>query len=224
MRILDEKESGIVLRNFSEGGLFDPPRVIINYDDMQKIQAFVGLLRGEIRGWGFVDRVGNDFLIHGIKIVEQDVSSAHAEDDIFALAQMVAESDYHLKMKFQWHSHGQGGVYFSPEDIAAIRSYASDYMISAVFNRAGEYRCRIDLYNPFYICLEVPLLVVVPIKWGIVDSCRQEILRKVRPEPSFAEKIPWFGKLIKRKPIETESFIGSSVVVPLERLTIEGDE
>ena len=65
-------------------------------------------------------------------------------------------------LKFQWHSHVLLPAYFSAEDLETIAGYLNDYMISFVGNQQDEYRCRLDLFKPFQLSLELPLLVRVP--------------------------------------------------------------
>jgi hypothetical protein len=161
-----------------------PPRVFIELEALQTIKLFIDLLGCEINGFGLVERLGNDFIIKQVFILKQYVEGAHALTDPEALNQYVYElvkKDGNAEaMKFQWHSHVDFSANFSPEDVDTIRGYLNDFMISLVMNQAGSYSCRLDLFKPFGLSLEVPLLVIVPPPVSsLADYCRREISEKV---------------------------------------------
>lgn len=212
----------------NSGGLEDPPSVCIMFEDMRKILTFVNCKKStEINGWGFVDtaRMGNnDFLVSNAFILEQNVSPARAVQNPLAFARFVGECENHSKLRFQWHSH-LGPVFFSEEDIETIRGYLGEYMISLVVNKRGEYRCRVDVFKPFYFGMEVPVYIVLPPPdAGLVEFCRQEIKNKVK------EKSPLKRKISKILEIESQSVQGdegnhSTTVIPWEHLVQrKGDE
>lgn len=168
-----------------------PPQVFITLAALKKIQCFVRLAQGEINGLGLVERWGDDFLITDAFILKQKATPGGVETDPMALNSFVAECEAPSKLKFQWHSHGNGGVGFSLMDIETIEGYTSDFMISLVLNKQGRYRCRLDLYQPFYLGFEVPLLVIVPLEEELLNFCRQEIDQKVKETSFFlAEMLP----------------------------------
>jgi hypothetical protein len=47
-------------------------------------------------------------------------------------------------------------------------------------NKAGKYECRLDIFEPVYLCLAVELYIVVPIEAEIMSLCEDGIKRNVR--------------------------------------------
>jgi len=202
-----------------------PPRVFIALEAMKKIQCFNHLVSGEITGLGTVEKRGNDFLITDAFILKQKVSAGSAELDPLALNQFVGKHSDPSKLKFQWHSHGSSSTFFSSTDKDTMKGLFSDFMISLVMNKEGEYRCRLDLYKPFYVGLGVPLLVVLPIEEELQNYCYEEIDQKVEEAGfSLRRKLP--KKLQKVLGVKDSRVKGWSqekdpVAIPLTALTPE---
>ena len=180
---------------------FPLPRVFISQEAIQRIKCFVDLCEYEINGFGFVERNGNDFVITDVFLIKQYTctSGVHVETDSRALNKFVRELVQNngdaSKMRLQWHSHAWSSVFFSDEDVETIGNYMNDFMISLVMNKYGEYRCRLDLFKPFNLSLEVPLLVYInPLPDAFVRCCEEEMKQNVRV------KTPILGKLFTRVP------------------------
>lgn len=163
------------------------PRVFIAQQAIQKIKCFVDLCKYEINGFGFVERVGNDFVIVDVFLLKQYTcaSGVHVETDPRALNKFVRELVQNggdaSKMRLQWHSHVNMPAYFSAEDVDTIGNYMNDFMISLVMNKYGEYKCRLDLFKPFNLSLEVPLLVrILTLPDALVRDCEEEMTQNVK--------------------------------------------
>jgi len=160
----------------------DPPRVFLPLHEAKKLWGFVRGVHGEINGLGLVEakRIGRDFLIKEIFILPQSASDGHAEINGPAFNRYVATCEDPGKIRFQWHSHGKIGVFFSGRDLETISRWPAEYLISLVVNKAGKYECRLDIFEPVYLCLAVELYIVVPIEAEIMSLCEDGIKRNVR--------------------------------------------
>lgn len=183
---MKKSQQEIDLLNLNSGALFNPPRVLITLEAIKKIKAFVNLVSGEINGLGLVERRGNNFVITDAFILKQKVSQASAEINPLALNQYVGECKDPSKLKFQWHSHGEGSVFFSSTDVSTIARWLGDFIISMVVNKKGDYLCRLDLFKPFYLGLKVPLWVIIPVEEELISQCKKEIEAKVEEAGRFS--------------------------------------
>ena len=155
--------------------LRDPPKVFITLEAITKIKCFVHLASGEINGLGRVEKRKNDLVVVDSFILKQKVSRGDAETDPVALNRFVAEYEDPSKLNFQWHSHVNMRAEFSSTDTDTIKEYPNDFMISLVINKQGEYSCRLDLYKPFYVGFEVPLLVILPVEEKLLKYCQKRM-------------------------------------------------
>lgn len=192
------------------------PKVFITLLAFQRIKCFVDICQYEINGLGTVERQGNKFFIEDIFLIEQRVSPGRVVTDPKALNrfihELVVSGGDPSKIKFQWHSHADVGVFFSLEDVDTIGGYMNDYMISLVMNKRGDYRCRLDLFKPFYLPLEVPLLVKLPrLEANLARQCQEEMRQKVR---TFL-----FGRGIR-----TDVGRGEEVSVDIQDIVEEGGD
>ena len=167
------------------------PRVEIELSAFQKLTGFLRLMpRHEINGFGIVHCLGNRFRITDVFLVDQVVSVAEVVTDDKAfnrlISDLAAQGGDPSLLRLQWHSHVTMPAFFSGTDIATIRNYTNDFMISLVMNRQGEYSCRIDVFEPFAVTIETPLYVVVPPDPAIEEQCQENIRRHVRTQRVFA--------------------------------------
>ena len=83
-------------------------------------------------------------------------------------------------LKLWWHSHVNAGCFWSGTDEATIERFSNGWMLSIVGNKLGEYKARVDLYEPFRITIdELPLTVAYPIDKGLRVKVEDEIKEKV---------------------------------------------
>ncbi len=202
--------------------LREPPQIYIFLDVMKKIQCFTRLAQGEITGLGVVEKRNNDLFVTDTFILKQKVSASNAEIDPLALNRFVAQ---HGKpnLKFQWHSHVTAPVFFSSTDKDTMRGFFGDFMLSMVINKKGDYRCRLDFYDPFCVGFEVSPLIILPVEEELIDLCRNEIREKVE-DASFVKR-----KIQKALGTEDQLFRKweqdeNRVTAPIETLIREGEE
>ncbi|MCL2444736.1 Mov34/MPN/PAD-1 family protein [Candidatus Saccharibacteria bacterium] len=84
-------------------------------------------------------------------------------------------------LRFRWHSHGRGDVYFSTIDEEDIDNWAGDWVINLVVNVYGEHVARLDMFEPLRI-RQYPVRVIIdyPVNRRLMDRCKDEVDAKVR--------------------------------------------
>jgi hypothetical protein len=183
------------------------PRVIITLEALQKIRAYTAACPVEINGRGYVERVGNDFLIADVFIMRQRASGSRVDtydEALHGLIFQMAKAGMSTEnLKFQWHSHAHQDVFFSVEDLDTIEIQKADYHISMVVNKRGESLCRLDLYRPFRAAFMVNVDVLLPYPdESIIAKCWNDVEELV-DLPFFSQRLPKaFDRILGVKPEE----------------------
>lgn len=161
-------------------------KILITPDAQAKIKSLVQECPTEMNGIGHISYVPGGILIDGIQVCKQEVSAtsaSHDTDDLMAF--LMAQPDPG-NWRLQFHSHVNMGVFWSGTDEEAIRSAGetADWMISIVFNKAGLYKSRMDIFKPLRITLETTLEQYVPVT-DYSQWAKEELLEKIiRPVPA----------------------------------------
>jgi hypothetical protein len=186
MRQNKSKSTGLTILGDAEA-IQPLPRVFMTLSAFQKMKCFVDLCDLEISGLGTVKRSENNFIIDDVFIIKQvtDSNGIHVKLDDKALNlfiyEMAKDDKDTSEISFQWHSHVYMPVDPSPEDKGTIKKYLNDFMISLVVNKYGEFVCRLDLFKPFYLSLNVNLQLIVPaLNKDLVGRCVKDIEEMVR--------------------------------------------
>ena len=201
-------------------GLNELPVAVIKQEDLDLIFGFVFLNHPyEINGRGYVRQVGNVFNIEDIFILPQKTSIGSVNEDEDAIHKYIAKnihSDLDFEqMNFQWHSH-PAEVYFSSKDQESAKRWGGtmDFVLSLVVNKRSEYICRLDIFRPAELSIQIPLIITHKISEETMQFCRSEIAEKVtirqverlRKIVGGSQKLP----------------ISNVVVVPLDDMAIQG--
>ena len=167
----------------------ETPKVLFLPDAWNKIRLFTDMAPGEVSGVGSVERRGGKFLVTDAFLIRPSgFSSGYVEFDARAFNAFVREFIKNRKspnslIKLQWHSHGNIGVSFSETDKDTIRGYPAggiDFMISLVVNKKHQHRCRIDIFQPVYVGLDVSVYLVLPRPSSELEEfCRKEVAKKM---------------------------------------------
>jgi len=139
----------------------------INKEVYDKMFNFVMESKGEVSGFGKVDKIDNKFYIKDVFAPEQKNTFATTEIDSKHISRILVEMAKRgydsADWRCWWHSHGNGSVFFSGTDLNTIEKFMEFgnkdfYLISIVVNRFNEILCRIDIksFINFYI-LDVPI-------------------------------------------------------------------
>ncbi len=167
---------------------YRPLTVRIDPEAFRKLRLYVDNCQYEISGLGVVERDGNDFLVTDVFILKQWTYRAFTELSQRAVAEfllaLVEGGRDPEPVKFWWHSHGQMDVFWSEIDDYTARGFGTDYMISAVTNRAGDLRCRVDVGEPLALTLDNVPFDVDPSRTaapepGLEERIREEIANQV---------------------------------------------
>jgi hypothetical protein len=161
------------------------PVVYITPEARQRLDLYIQTADGEISGLGTVTRLGNDFLITAVHLFEQECTGASTElssEDVskFLLEAVRADIDP-SGLKMWWHSHSNMGAFWSGTDEITASSFSNGWMLSLVGNKRGEYRIRLDIYEPLRITLdELELQLHYPENNSLRQEVEAEVKEKVR--------------------------------------------
>jgi hypothetical protein len=142
--------------------------VYIRAEAQDKIDQWVKMAKGEVSGLGLVEELEDGFIVTQVFLPFQECGQAGTtiESESVARLMLEVEAQGHdsSKLKFWWHSHANMAVFWSDTDHKTIQKFRPrDYFLSAVFNKHGQAKTRIDYYQPFRITFQdVPLINVMP--------------------------------------------------------------
>jgi proteasome lid subunit RPN8/RPN11 len=162
------------------------------------IQGFVKGCDEEIAGFGYVKQLANgSLMVTEAFILEQTVTGASVDTDAEAIArhmtEMIEQGKDPSMMRLQWHSHVNMQAYFSGTDTAQIERYDCPYMISLVTNKRGEYKVRLDLFQPFRVQVPITMSFYEDIDDATQAWCDAEIAAKVKKRTFFQSSFPQYG-------------------------------
>jgi proteasome lid subunit RPN8/RPN11 len=156
------------------------PIVYIKPKAKQKLDLYLALCKYEISGIGEVAQIGTNFLIEDLFLFKQEVHSTGtkiSQDDIAKfITESVRRGGDPSKLKLWFHSHVNLDAYWSGTDDATIETFGSDYLISIVGNKKGEYRTRIDIYKPIRLAADNLNLKIH------TKDCQDELVKEIEDE------------------------------------------
>jgi proteasome lid subunit RPN8/RPN11 len=176
---------------------FGFPRICIGTKTLQKLFCYTLSVSGEISGLGLLEETEDGLIISDVFLIKQEAGAANVVMDEMDLNRFIDECEYPERIKVQWHSHGEGSVFFSSEDVQTIAGYDMDFAVSIVVNRKMEIVCRVDIFNPIYIGLKVPLHLLIDVEDELAKTCLAEVSEKVSI-PGIRRKgklLEWFEPL-----------------------------
>ncbi len=160
-------------------------RVWIKAEARDKINLWVGMAQGEVSGLGLIEEVEDGFLVTEVFLPEQICGGQTTDIEPEAVAKVMI--DLETKgldsscLKFWWHSHSDMPVFWSGTDTNTINKFKpQDFFVSAVFNKHGDHRTRIDYYHLFRVkFLDVPMSTALP-EFGQLDECKAMFDERVK--------------------------------------------
>lgn len=166
-------------------------KIYITPEAKQILDLYVDEVDDEISGLGKVRRLGNRILIEEIYLLKQESSSSTTDLDMAAVADFMTEMIKHEgpveHLKLWWHSHGNMGAFWSGTDEKTVQGFENEWMVSLVVNRRGEYKCRLDVYNPVHLVVEDAELCITapePSK-ELRDLIKKEVEKKVKTKKYY---------------------------------------
>ncbi len=148
----------------------------------------------EVSGVGEVEIIDGSLLtVTKIHIVKQVVSASATDFDTASFAQLIGSHPHPENLKLWWHTHGTGGAFWSPKDIATIIRLrgVADWVLSLVLNTRGEYLARLDIVNPVPLP-SVKLILQVEEKLSKEDKqyWKKELKEKVSRIADIPSSVP----------------------------------
>lgn len=195
------------------------PVVCISPEVKNRLDFYMEYAPGEISGLGKVTIRNGNFFIEEVILFEQISDFSTTELSLEALAdflmQAIQQGIDPASLKLWWHSHGNGSTFWSGTDDKTAQSFNNGWMLSLVGNKQGEYRIRLDMYEPINITLDdLTLKVIYPLP-DIRQEIEDEVRRKVKKPksytppslytPTFPSTLPYLERKLKIKPQPTTS-------------------
>ena len=158
----------------------------ITSDAYTKLWYFIRECDSEITGFGKVRKQtidDEDILeIYDIEIFQQEVSGTHATLDDEALATFLADKVRNgediASYRVWWHSHVNMEAFFSSIDTGTIElSREFPYLISIVGNKPGQFKSRIDIFQPLRFTQDLTL--EISDDENLLEWVKEEIAQKV---------------------------------------------
>lgn len=161
-------------------------KVLIAPDAHAKLTAYIRGVTGEISGLGVVSLLDETPYISEVLLFEQEVSGASTdlcpEDLSKFLVEWVTAGRDPSELKLWWHSHANMGVFWSGTDTNTQKTCfkGSDWLVSIVGNRKGEFLCQVNIFKPFHFVLEkLPLVIHYPqIEADVTEEIRAKVKEK----------------------------------------------
>ena len=151
-----------------------------------KLDAYVGLAKGEISGLGKVIRLKKGtLLIQDLFIFDQKCTPSETVLDSSAVADfmtdMISAGEDPSCVRLWWHSHADMKVFWSTTDDATIFGFNNEWMLSLVTNFFGDYLCRVDSFQPMQMtAYDVPLQVFLEMEAKTLEILGKEVETKVK--------------------------------------------
>jgi proteasome lid subunit RPN8/RPN11 len=152
-------------------------KVYIRAKALQVVKYLIAKATKEISFLGTVEETDWGPVITEVFLPKQKNTGVHTDMDDAAVMNLMIELAQEGKgregMLRAWiHSHVDMPCNWSDMDTDTMRKLKNPkYSVSIVMNKKGEYRCRIDIYEPYHISMdEVPLEVWIP-KYDVKADC-----------------------------------------------------
>lgn len=136
----------------------------------KKLICYTRLVTTEISGFGTIQVQGPVLRVTDAFLLRQEVSMSSAritaEDVATWLDQFSRSGGDAATVCLQWHSHGDGAVFWSRTDEDNISNLLSlpPMVVSLEFNRSGHCLCRIDVRQPLRLRFELmPTIELEPL-------------------------------------------------------------
>jgi hypothetical protein len=140
---------------------------------------------------GSVKFVNGIILIDDIFLFEQKVTGTStdlSQEDISKfMCEYLKQGKDTYDLKFWWHSHVNMKVFWSGTDTSTIDRFSSDWLISMVSNKKGEFKLRVDIFEPFRLTID-------DLPYNVEDhdkiyyaTVKKEIDAKVKQFPFMSE-------------------------------------
>jgi hypothetical protein len=153
---------------------------------MKRLMYYTQAATGEVSGLGTIIKdEKNRHVVNNIYLLEQEASASDTELKPEAISKLMTDmmkaNQDPGALKFWWHSHAAMGVFWSGTDDICAETLSKEFAFSLVVNKAGERRCRLDLYSPFRITFDgVKVEELLQEDVDLKRECEKEVAEKVK--------------------------------------------
>jgi|WetSurMetagenome_2_1015567.scaffolds.fasta_scaffold01396_27 hypothetical protein len=157
-------------------------KVYITPEAKQRLDLYVDAVTGEISGLGRATCYKGVIFISEIYLLHQESSAGETELVPSAVAdfinELIATQRDPGEVKVWWHSHANMGAFWSTTDDKTAENFSNGWMLSLVVNKKGEYKCRLDVYEPVHLTADnLDLVVCYP---PAAEAMKKEIELEVK--------------------------------------------
>lgn len=151
----------------------------------QRLRAWTEIAAGEFSALGMVEETDGGFVVTKIFLPKQTCGAADTELDQAAVAQLLTELDASGEdisgLRLWAHSHADFKVFWSGTDEGTVRQLANgEWTLALVVNKAGERRCRLDLWTPVHVTLDELPVSVFHEDLGLRADCERLFAERVK--------------------------------------------
>ena len=153
---------------------------------MRRIMYYAQAADGEVSGLGTVikDDKGR-YVVNQVFLLEQESTPGDTELNPEAISKlmtdMMRKNEDPGALKFWWHSHASMGCFWSGTDDECAETLSHEFAFSLVVNKAGDKKCRLDLYDPFRITFDgVKVQELTSEDNALKELCAKEVKEKVK--------------------------------------------
>lgn len=159
----------------------------------------------EVSGVAEIEIVEDMMFVTEIHLIKQACSSGSTVFDPPEFAKFLSGHKHPERLKLWWHTHGGGGVFWSPTDTGTIRTLRgiADWLVSLVLNSNGEYLSRLDMATPVGL---PPIKLVVKMDEKLSFEVKEKWDKEIQEKMFSDEFLPQGGDegqlaLVDRNPL-----------------------
>jgi proteasome lid subunit RPN8/RPN11 len=167
------------------------PSVYITPEAKLKLDAYIHAVTTEISGIGKAVVRNGSIHIDDVYLLKQESAGSETELDQQDIAEFMMElmqkGEDVGALKVWWHSHAGMSCFWSATDKDTAAQFGNGWMVSVVGNLKGEYKCRIDIYDPVYVAIEdVAFAIALPaMTEELRRAIEEEVKEKVKQKTHF---------------------------------------
>jgi hypothetical protein len=186
-------------------------KIYIDSEAWVRMNLYVECCPTEIGGLGLGKKIGSVFHLEEVFILEQNVTEHDTLISYNDLARFLFEfvngGGDPARIRVWWHSHVNHPLRWSKHDEETIKMLNSDYLISIIGNKSGQWVCRLDIQGP-------PIKTIQPVPMEVPELPDKDLLpdQNLRKaiEEEIAQKVHVWE--LVRLPGQSGYFFGTRVV------------
>ncbi len=163
------------------------PIIYFTEEVNRQVTLYTQMAKGEISWIGTIEKHGEfDFLVGEIFLIKQETTSVKTQFDDEDMAMFLLDYNEAGKdlsnLKLWLHTHNNFAVSWSTRDEKTINNFhRSEFMVSVVTNKFGDFLARIDIFRPLRLTLENVQVAVLPsFSEEEIEKAANEITEKVK--------------------------------------------